>query len=68
MASQRGLTESDQRILSEPYNPLYNLFPAAPVLVKQYGLITNIRNVFSLLTESEEATAMIAWSLRNSRS
>lgn len=37
MASQRGLTEDDRRILSEPYNPLYSLISSTPVIVKQYG-------------------------------
>ena len=35
MAPQANLTENDRRILSEPYNPVYNLIPVAPVIVKQ---------------------------------
>ena len=35
MAPQADLTENDRRLLSEPYNPIYNLIPVTPVIVKQ---------------------------------
>jgi len=36
MAPQVNMTENDHRPLTEPYNPIYNLIPVNPVIVKQY--------------------------------
>jgi hypothetical protein len=33
------MDESDQAVLEEPYKPLYGLWHAKPVLVKQYDKI-----------------------------
>lgn len=35
MVPQANLTEHDQRFRNEPYNPIYNLIPVAPVIVMQ---------------------------------
>jgi hypothetical protein len=39
MAPQANLTENDRRLLDAPYNPIYNLLPVTPVIVKQYVTI-----------------------------
>ena len=53
MAPQANLTENDQRVLNEPYNPIYNLIPVAPVIVKQYvtpKLTVEAQEIWMLIT------------------